>query len=214
MKKIALIGMLAVMAFAVSVNAQNLLVNGDFGTGDETGWTRWRAPWGSTEVWSVTSNGPTPPEGTLSGGGGQGSFGWYQVVEVPASEMVAVEADWAGDIGSAGWAEIMLYTSDSATADWAGLADAGAAANIAYKKDSWGQNPPTTWDWEKASLSPANNGNGGVIHSLGWVCVAVKLGASGAPLGVLSVDNITLTPEPAAALLLGLPLLLIRRRRA
>lgn len=208
MKKLMVIAMLALATPAFA----NVLVNGDWSTGDETGWTRWRAPWGSTEGWAVTSGGPTAPEGTLFGSGGNGSYGWYQVVAVPASEMVTVTADWKGDIGGAGWAEVMLYTSADPNANWGNLADSGGAGDIAFKKDSWGMNPPTAWGWQAASLSPHPSGNGGTIHSLGYVCVALKLG--GFPMGTVSFDNIILTPEPAAALLLlaGLPLL--RRRRA
>ena len=51
MKRIIFLGLLAVVAVAAQANAG--LTNGDWSTGDETGWTRWRAPWGSTEQWSA-----------------------------------------------------------------------------------------------------------------------------------------------------------------
>jgi hypothetical protein len=204
--------LLALLAIVPAASA-SVLVNGDFSAG-VTGWTQWRAPWGSTENWGVTTSGPTQPEGTLSGGGGQGSFGWYQVVAIPAGTLVSVTADWKGNIGGAGWAEIDLYSDSNAGANWGGRADVGNANDIAFKKDSWGMNPPTTWGWQPAALSPHPSGNGGVVLSAGYVCVAVKLGASGQPLGSLSVDNIVLTPEPASLLLLGIPLVFVRRRHA
>jgi hypothetical protein len=205
MKKLA--GLLLVLAVVAPASAVNLLVNGDFSAG-ETGWTRWAAPWGASNY----AVGPTDLQ--YLNQGQQGSFGLYQVVPVPASEMVEVSADWAGDINGAGWAEVMLYTSADPNANWANIADTGNASDIAFKKDSWGMNPPTAWTWQAASLSPHPSGNGGVIHSEGYVCVATKLGSvSGSAVGV-EFDNIVLTPEPATMLLLGIPVLFLRRRRA
>lgn len=149
------------------------LINGDWATGDETGWTRWRASWGTTEAWSVTAGGPTPPEGTLSGGGGSGSFGWFQTIECPVGWTCTVTADWAGNIGGAGWAEVMFWTQ-AAPGGEANRADTGVAADIAFKKDSWGMNPPTQWSWQPAGLSPHPSGNGGTVVSQGYVVVALK----------------------------------------
>ena len=213
MKKITLLGLLAIVAVAPQVSAVNGLVNGDFAAG-ETGWTRWRAPWGSTENWAVTSTGPTSPEGNLYGAGGNAQFGWYQVVPVPPGTMASLSAGWAGSIGGAGWADVMLFSSPNPADDWANRIDTGAAADIAFKKDSWGMNPPIDWPWQSASLSPHPSGNGGTIMSLGYVCVALKLG--GFPTGSVYFDDIALevVPEPSSALLLllaGLPLLLRRR---
>ncbi|MDM8004529.1 MAG: hypothetical protein QUV05_00015 [Phycisphaerae bacterium] len=205
MKKVIVIVILAVATPAFA----NMVVNGDFSNG-ENGWTRWRATWGTTENWDASTG-----VGNLYGGGGNGSFGWFQVVPTWVSEFVKVDAMWTGDIGGSGWAEVMLFSVPVGTsdADIANRLDTGAAADIAFKKDSWGMNPPTAWDWQAASLSPHPSGNGGVIHNTeGWIVVGTKLG--GFPLGTVNFDNIVLTPEPAAMLLLGLPLLLVRRRRA
>ncbi len=217
MKRSALLVLLAVLSVAAQASAN--LVNGDWSTGDETGWTRWRAVWGVNENWTVTSGAtnPLPPEGTLYGVGGQGSFGWFQAVAVPAGTPATLSADWTGNIGVAGWAEILLMTSANPAEDWGFRADAGAAADIAFKKDSWGMNPPTAWDWQLASLSPYFGGNGGVINSLGYVCVGLKLG--GIPLGQVSFDNIDLqyVPAPSAIILGGIGVGLVnwmRRRRA
>jgi len=190
------------------------VVNGDFSAG-ETGWTRWAAPWGAAN-WTICADGPTLPEGELYLMQGQtGSFGWYQVVECPESWICTLSADWMGNIGGAGWAEVMLWSTADPNEDHGLRADTGNAADIAYKKDSWGMNPPTSWDWEPASLSPHPDGNGGVVHSLGYVVVALKLGSVSGEQVYAEFDNIVLTcvPEPATTLLLGLPLLLIVRRR-
>jgi hypothetical protein len=125
-----------------------------------------------------------------------------------------VDAMWTGN--SIGWAEVMIMTSANAAEDWGHRADVGAAADIAYKRDAWNLGGKSnTWAWELASLSPMPGGNGGSVVSQGYVAVALKLGNHTTSQSVfLSFDNICLTPEPAAALLLlaGLPLL--RRRRA
>ena len=191
----------------------NLLANGDFSAG-EAGWTRWAAPWGASN-YAVTNLGLTPPEGTLSLNQGQnGSFGWFQVVPVPAGQHVVLDAKWKGDIGGAGWAEVMLWTTADPTEDAGHRADTGNAADIAFKKDSWGMNPPTVWDWQAALLSKSPTGNSGAVDSQGLVVVALKLGSvSGSPV-TASIDSVSLVPEPAGSLLLGLIVLpLLRRSR-
>ncbi len=210
MKKLLCVGLL----LALVAPAYAGVVNGDWATG-ETGWTRWAAPWGASN-YSVTSAGPTPPEGTLNLNPGQsGSFGWWQGVACPVGWTCTVSADWAGDIDGAGWAEVMLW-SQAAPGGEGNRADTGNAADIAFKKDSWGMNPPTAWQWQPASLSPHPGGNGGSVVSQGYVVVALKLGSvSGAPVWA-SFDNIVLTcvPEPVTMLLLGVPALFLRRRHA
>jgi len=204
-----LVGATLVAVVLASSASANLLANGDWSTGDETGWTRIPSSWGINMSWSVTWNGPTPPEGTLAADGG--SYGWYQTVPVDPGTPCTVTADWAGHTIS--WAEVMLWSVPAGTsaADIEATFDAGPTSAIAYKKDAWGMNPPTTWPWEAAALSPHPSGNGGTVISQGVVVVGLKLGASGTP-GDASFDNVVLTPEPSTALLLGLSLMLLRRR--
>jgi hypothetical protein len=195
------------MLFASAAHA-GLVANGDWATGDETGWTRWRAPWGAGETWAVTNNGPTPPEGTASLNGTTSSFGWFQRIPVEACRMYVVSADWAGNIGGAGWAEVMFFscTEGLSDGDVINRIDTGNAADIAYKKDSWGMNPPTSWGWEAASLSPHPSGNGGLIHAdCNEVVVALKLGQGAGNQVWTSWDNIQVfnIPEPGTMMLLG-----------
>jgi hypothetical protein len=200
------------------------LINGDWSTGDETGWTRWLAPWGSGNCnWAVTFSGPTAPEGTASlWSGDTGSFGWYQMVPCDPGSSCVLSADWAGDINGAGWAEVLFWTTPNPSEDIGLRTDTGNAADIAFKKDSWGMNPPTAWGWEPANLSPHPSGNGGVLVSQGYVVVALKLG-SFSPVWA-SWDNIRVEctgaeiPEPGALLLasagfLSMSGFAIRRRR-
>ena len=209
---------LMALIMALSLPAAAGLVNGDWATGDETGWARWGAPWGGGYGWAVTFGGPTAPEGTLTLGG-NGSFGWVQCFDCPVGNICTVSADWAGSLGGAGWAEVMLWTTNDPLENCGERADTGANGDIAFKKDSWGMNPPTTWNWQAASLSPHPLGNGGTVVSMGIVCVALKLGGFSPPEWA-SFDNIAVVcvPEPGSLLALGTGLVglfgfAIRRRK-
>jgi len=189
------------------VRAAEALINGDWSTGDETGWTRWRAlTWGDAN-WEVTSTGMTPPEGNLGlGTDERGSFGWYQRVTAPHGAVESVRADWCGSIGSAGWAEVMFFSIPLGTSDDDIVAriDRGDFLDIAYKKDSWGMNPPTTWDWEAASLSPNPWGHGGQVSNIGELVVALKVGSTAFSEHVwASFDNIALGRDPTTIVWTG-----------
>ncbi len=187
-KLLVFLGIVLVLGLVSSARA-NLVVNGDWSTGDETGWTRWRAPWG-----------------------------WFQRIPVSVPGPYTVSADWAGDIDGLGWAEVMLFscTDGLSNDDVIARIDVGNFEDIAFKKDSWGMNPPTAWDWEPASLSPHPQGNGGVIEATcPEIVVALKLGSTSYVPVWTSWDNITVVPEPAtlAVLAMGGGLALLKRRR-
>lgn len=195
-----LIGLiLAISVVLPAAHAQNLLTNGDWSTGDETGWTRWQSGQGVSRNWHLSSTGSTTPEGTAwfpSGPGGGSNMGWYQTVAVTPGAQVDLDADWEGNISTCGWAEVMLFSVSTGTGGSAIVSriDAGNASDIAYKKDSWGLNPPSTWGWQDASSSPMSGGNGGTVTSNGLIVVALKLGGS---CGIGSIhcrwDNLSLT---------------------
>ena len=244
MRKIAILCSLALLMFATTAIAESI-VNGDFGTGDETGWTRWRAPWGSGEQWSVgpcvgpcNPTGCDPPceepMGVLAlasndpGPAGTSSFGWYQRIPVIPSEIWYLSGCWCGDVSPNGWAEVMLFTSTEGMSDddIINRIDTGGADDIAAKKDGWGLNPPDVWDCDE--IGDASTGAYGVIQTpegpvfeihatCAEIVVGLKLGTgtwNPDHDGMYACfDNLSLTPEPTTALLLGLPLLLIRRRR-
>ena len=161
--------------------------------------------------------GPLGLRGTVGGHVQWSSWGWFQRIPVSGSGPYIVSADWAGDIDGAGWAEVMFFscTSGQSDDDVVARIDVGNFGDIAFKKDSWGMNPPTAWGWESASLSPHPQGNGGVIVATCLeVVVALKLGSTLNAPRWASWDNITVVPEPAmmGLLLLG-GLAILRHRR-
>lgn len=208
-KALCVLAVLAVVSPALAAP----VVNGDFSAG-ESGWTRWSAPWG-TGTWAITNAGPTPPEGTLTTK--YGSFGWYQRVPVQVSEIYTLVGTWKGDVSNQGWAEVgyIMCTEGMTDSQIVSVIDAGAASITAAKKDGWGMNPPATWNWESIQLSPRPGGAPFEFHATCQeVTIFIKLGTiNNSQTMNLSVDNIELVPEPATALLLGLPILFLRRRR-
>jgi len=175
------------------------LVNGNWSSG-ATGWTQWFADWAddSGETWTVDSGSGNPaPSGKASFANGKGSFGWYQKATVDSGTDVTVSADWAGNIGGAGWGEVMLFTVTTGTSDATIVSriDTGNDADITYKKDSWGINPPTSWSWQDASSSPHPGGNSGTVNSLGVVVVALKTGSTAVGNSWTAWDNLSLISD-------------------
>jgi len=224
--KIIVLG-LTLLIGASSAGGANLLVNGDFSQPEPTGWTRWWADWGNYADWTISGGtGYHGLAGIQGDFGTIGSYGWFQVVPVPAGEEVHVTGLWRGDVDPLGWAEIMLFSVPVGTpigdvsmapgTVWYRVNE-GAAADIAFKKDGFGMNPPEVWGWEAADLSTHPAGNGGSVTSLGWVVVATKIGTNydnaSHDLLYVEFDEIYLVPEPATLLLLALPLAFVRRRR-
>ena len=192
-----LLCVIAALAFAATASAGNLVPDDAIG---------WAAPWGNPA--NIVDHG----DGTFTAAvGGNGSAGIFWRLPAWESEMVSVEGMWAGMVGNQnGWAEVMMFTCTEGMSDGdiAARIDAGnVAGDIVVKKDGWGLNtPPLVWGMEDirlAALEPLE------IHATcNEVVIAVKAGN----VATLTYD-ISYVPEPAAALLLGLPMLLVRRRR-
>jgi hypothetical protein len=180
-----------------STQAANLVANGDFATGDETGWTRWNAPWGGGG-WSAAGG-----VGRLEYTGG--SFGWYQAVTVTSGTSYTVTADWRAN--NIGWIELMFFNDDGrAIYD---QMDAPGATSIIAKRDGYGNFPPNTFGWEPATNALLNPNT--VTATGTTMYVVLKMGGFNGGQWA-EFDNVSVTPEPASLLLLALPLALIRRR--
>ena len=152
------------------------VLNGDFEAG-EAGWTRWAAPWSTGVEWGATGG-----TGNLTVTA-SGNFGWFQRVAVVPGEGYTLVGQWAGDVSSSGWAEIVLFdcTEGMSDADIIARIDTGQVQDVIAKKDAWGLNPPPVWDWEPIAQSPHPDGRGLDIHtSCGEIVLALKLGGLGA----------------------------------
>jgi hypothetical protein len=199
MRKIALIVAVLSLLTVVQTGGAQIVVNGDWGTGDETGWTRWGLFAGATGGWAVTSAGPTPPEGELSIISGTGDFGWYQVVDASPG-YYSLDCMWAGDIDeidSSCRCEVLFFTVPEGTGsgDIEARIRSDADGDIAYEKlNPWDR----YWGWEPASLSPHPGGNYGtcVVSGTENIVVALRLSTNDSITVSFiwtSFDDITLT---------------------
>lgn len=228
---------LALLLVAAPAFAANLAVNGTFDNG-ETGWTQWAASWSAGHSWAVvTTDGYPIPSARARLNAGAASFGWFQKVQGAAASSYTISADWFGNFANTNsgcWAEVMFFRVNPTTitdADIITRINTGAATDIAFKKDAWGQNLAAsayTWAWESAGLSKATGGNNGVVNtnnSATMLVVALKFGHSqdfGPITGNVRWDNIAVNgpapvPEPSSILaiftgLTGIAGIVLRRR--
>lgn len=206
MKKLAL---LLVVAIAVPASA-NMVVNGDWSTGDETGWTQWNAPWGPGVTWSVDlGDGNPAPAGKLVTS--NSSFGWYQAITVVPGNSYTITADWKGT--NIGWIEVLFFNDDGRSVY--DQLDAPLAGSLIAKRDAGGLGGGPNFGWQSILNSQQNPNT--IVATGTTMYVGLKVGAVpgyGGPDATGLFDNIVVTPEPATMLLLGLPALFLRRRRA
>ena len=208
MRKVCAVGAMVVVALLIpQASAANLLVNGDFSSG-ETGWTQWSAPWGGGYVWNASSG-----AGVLQTT--NGSFGWYQAITTVPGQQYTITATFQGE-GALNWVECLFFNDDG-RAIYDQL-DAPHDSSIIGKVDGWGMNggmpfgpDPITSDYYPNGLKT------NVITATGTTMyVGLKTGASGVNATTTATfDDVSVTPEPATITLLGLSALaLLRRSRA
>lgn len=189
-----LVCVLVVLAFVAPASA-NLLS----GT-----WSEYSSGWGGSGTW--TGLDATGGSVSISGGG---SYVAWQLVDVPADGDYTL----AGDVsGSAGWIEVIFRLNPPWTA---GEIAAGKAIDtddvqfINKHEGSISGSLPVGIDpgWNHTALSNVITASAG-----DKLLVGMKAG-DGGNAGPVNFANMDLTPEPTSALLLGLPILFLRRRR-
>lgn len=206
---------LAIALMVISAPAfANLVVNGDFSTGDETGWTRWDSTqnpdggWGSGFTWDASSG-----KGQLSVN--NGSFGWYQALAVTPGTEYTINANWMGN-GNTNWCEVLFFNDDNRTIYK--QMDAPLDSSIISKVDVWGN---YAMPFGTPSMAPITNyyyapglHTNKIVATGTTMYVVLKTGASNGST-VCVFDDVVVTPEPASmlALFAGLGGLIIRRKR-
>jgi len=190
---------LCLVSIAVPANA---LTNGDFETGDLTGWWTY-IPDTANSSTSVVSGGPS------------GSSYCLQVYTTTPSESIQIGQDVAFTAGTA--LSISLDYSNPSNS-WAGM---GISVN--YYDSSWTyldygwvtiyEGDGTATGWVTWSSDSATNLTGTWTAPTGTAYVSIKLLQWGWEASASSYDNVSVTPEPATMVLLGIGGLLSLRRK-
>jgi pectate lyase len=187
-----------------SATAQELIVNGDFGSGNLSGWTS--TPVAPTSI--TYDAGTGNPSGSAflarnnSAALANGNY-LYQIIPVVNGAQYKLSAQWKGDLLNGGtgrnWAEVYVNFTDSNTTFSPGI--------IRYKKatDGGPNQTPMPWDWESIIASPDSSNPGptnGVFTATGnYMTVAFNLGgraqtSNNTQPGYYWVDNVGVTPYP------------------
>jgi len=206
-----LVVIVMVLALVGVSNAANMLTNGDWQTGNESGWNAWNG----RAVSDRDNLGNALPQLGRSSVGGYGDFGskawgpWWgawncsgfsQVLPASAGQTWTMTAD------------LMELSNDAITSNAYGvvLLQFYNAANASVGSYELGRvNAASTKDmWFNLSLTQVAPANTATVEA--WLGFFQPNGDGG---GAAWFDNITLAPEPATLALLGLGGLVLRRRK-
>lgn len=154
MRSASLAALMLLLGIAASTPAwgQNLVVNGNFETGNSTGWTAWGAGWGSNDPpnYAATPAGRVGNYALRLGTAGQHSFGVYQQVAVTPGKSYKIDAYWKGrKVGGTNWYEILLLdgTWDPVKADSGTPANQVVEPNYMYAYDNNTYPLPADFGW-------------------------------------------------------------------
>jgi hypothetical protein len=207
----------------VSVPAvANMLVNGDFETGDLTGWTAFQSPWSApAPIIEVQGAVVCHDAFTLHLRAANSSFGVWQAIKTVPGKKYQIDVCWLGNSQALFWNEVLLFNDDGR--DIYDQLDAPAASSVLSKVDGWGMNPPAIFDC-KSPFDGSQWFPGGphtnVITATGTTMyVGLKAGTVAGFDGAVELyfDDVSVIPEPGSllALVSGIGALgfVIRRRK-
>lgn len=221
MRKVTLLGVLAVVALAAS--AQGALYYENFEDG-LAGWSIWTER--GTNTSAAVSEDPDvgdPNEPVLDNpnatmalvGGNSFNGGIYTTVSgLPTNTPLEIDGWWKPTSWPANnaWAEVIVIADDPPPPPQNG-SDYNVAANLEYKTDSFNAGGLGAGGIGRMSLTAEVTNDGTFTTTTGQITIILKVG-NGSGTTTCAFDDIIITPEPTAALLLGLPMLFLRRRRS
>lgn len=203
----------ALIAACVTAVRADLLTNGDFETGNLSGWVQWKADWSSgfsaSAVSAAKLNGSYGLRLQITG---NASFGVYQQVSVTPGKYYQLAGNWRGYSGTGNWFEIILIDGafDMTQADSAPTVFNNVVAGY-DGHPSFNHPAPYNFGWDPFSATYENEvspyiTNGTRRASGNVMTVVLKIGSSGNALKPTAyIDDVTLTqvPEPAGMLALA-----------
>lgn len=218
MSRKACVAGVAVLAMALPVSA-NLLVNGDFETGNNTGWTPYGGSFGINGVGTDGVAGWQPVPFNEDGAGpgyiarvsfwsdaghsGRGSAGMYQVVDVSAH--VGQPMKLTGKFHYHNHSQEFMWHELGVMDGTDNDPNDGTPIALFKKTEADGASNPANDAWLDVSLD--------FVPTSNTVTVFYKGGTTAGGASFTAVDSLSLVPEPAALALLGLSLPMLRRRR-